>query len=116
MVGDGKGMMLCAAGNGEGGGALEITVGTNASHETCDGEDSDSEMGESYIIDSCPFYEHLVRCIDGAETLTLAFQPSENSIIPRNSSMRRVSRRAEVQRSSPKRWCFKVFTAIMPHE
>lgn len=66
-------------------------------------------------IDSCSFYESLVK-VHRTETLTLAFQLSENSMISRNSPTRRISQVGKVQRSSPKIWCFRVLIAMMPHE
>jgi hypothetical protein len=76
---------------------------------------ADLDASTNVDADNCLYYEHLGK-VHGKETLTLAFQLSENSTISRNSSIRRISRRDVVQRSSPKTWCFRVFTAMTPHE
>lgn len=73
----------------EGAGGADISIGVVA------------PFGD-VVRDSYSLYECLVSA-HRVEMLTLAFQLSENSMMSRNSLTRSISRRDEVQSSSPNR-------------
>lgn len=123
MVSGGVRVISCVIHNCEETGETGLAVGSMW-EETCTTGNAEGAGGAGARggvistkvgIDSCSFYESLVK-VHRTETLTLAFQLSENSMISRNSPTQRISRLGKVQRLSPKIWCFRVLMAMMPHE